>query len=259
MHTALLGLFLVTIGTAYGAMPADLVGNWKSTRMTTSAQHTKENRIVSSAVVACMTVPDLSSGSGTMNTHNTVKLTLASPSQILWDSCRPRSCTGDQQLAQTAAYTAIPGSTDAELRITTNSEKLYDLDPRSEKSTCSRTSGTSVTVYNWHWRAKLETDKSQLGRFNQVSRICRASRSGSTLYMSCREGNAQKKWKKCPRTLPASSKTDTEPSDCIKRYTFTLQSSPCELGPQNSAKKLSVVSLFTVAVCALGTIMSRIM
>lgn len=249
---AMRSFFLIAmLCTAYGAMPADLVGSWTYTTTESDADS-------SGTSVNCMNVPDLSSGSGTIVQYEAGAGTI--------NACDPSSIGYNQEITRNVIYSAVAGSTtEAELNITKTADTFSDL--TTANATCN---GETIT-----WADALQTTANEpqtwadalqsleLMPLNQMTSICRTSRDADTLKFSCREGfgGARRRrrvaWSDCPQSAPASSNTATSESECISAHTETLQSATCTKLAQpssNNAPRSSDSSPFTIVACLLGTL-----
>jgi len=216
---AMRSFFLIAmLCTAYGAMPADLVGSWTYTTTESDADS-------SSTTVACANALDLSSGSGTIVQYSAGTGTI--------NACDPSSLGFNGVSTSTVAYSAVAGSTtEAELRITKTAEAYSDINPTT--ATCN---GVTLT-----WADAIQTSANE--ELNQMTSICRVSRDADTLKFSCRDGfgGASRRrrvaWSDCPQSAPASSNTATSESECISAHTETLQSATCTKQAQPSGNSV---------------------
>merc|ERR1712195_397219 len=238
MSMARCSFFLIAmLCTAYGAMPADLVGSWTFTTTESDADSSGTN-------VYCMNTPDLSSGSGTIVQYSAGTGTL--------NACDPSSLGYNEEITTSVTYSAVAGSTtEAELRITKTADAYSDL----------TTATTTCPAGTLTWAECLQTQARE--GLNQMTSICRTSRDADTLKFSCRDGfgGASRRrrvaWSDCPQSAPASSNTATSESECISAHTETLQSATCTKLAQpssNSAPRSSDSSPFTIVACLLGTL-----
>ena len=202
-------LSLAILSTTYAAMPADLMGSWTHTHEDESFGILDYSYLGmdSARVTRCMNIPDLSLTTAVVEYgagHLTYTAGLYNPSDVGWN----------QDIRTTMSYSAVSGSTtEVELRVTTTAAILSDWTTPS--TTCTLLGVSDTTIF---------ADESEIYEqrlLNQMSAICRASRSQDVLYMSCRSGvggsgrRRNALWSNCPKTAPVSSRTATSESGCI--------------------------------------------
>ena len=174
----------------------------------------------SSRPTLCMNIPDLSLTTAVVE-YGAGHIIYAG-----WLGCNPSDVGWNQDFRTTISYSAVSGSTtEVELRVTTTAAILSDWTTPS--TTCTFLGESFTTI----WADEAEIYEQRL--LNQMSAICRASRSQDVLYMSCRSGfggsgrRRNALWSNCPKTAPASSRTATSETGCITATIYALQNSTC--------------------------------